>query len=125
MLNKKIFQDNALKFTPAREQLWSLFQDKAKPMSYEDIKDFISMDKATFYRNMSILEEKNLINSFESSDKKRYYEIDNNPHAHFICRVCGEIRCLDIEMSSILSDVEIDNVIIYGKCEKCKKEDFI
>jgi len=120
MFNKKIFQDKSLKFTPAREQLWSLFEANNRPLSYEDIKDFISMDKATFYRNMTILEEKNLINSFESSDKKRYYEIEQTPHAHFICRICGDIKCLEIDMNAILVDEEIDNVIIYGKCSKCR-----
>ena len=33
------------------------------------------LEKATFYRNITIFEEENLINSFESNDKKRYFEI--------------------------------------------------
>ena len=38
--------------------------NSSKPLSYEDIKDKISMDKTTFYRNITIFEEENLINSF-------------------------------------------------------------
>ena len=40
----------------------------------EDIKSDISMDKATFYRNISKFEEEDILNSFESNDKKRYYK---------------------------------------------------
>ena len=53
MNSKELIRSKSLKFTPAREALLEIFQKSAKPISYEDIKDKISMDKATFYRNVN------------------------------------------------------------------------
>ena len=67
-----------IKLTTARKSILELLVNSNKPLSYEDMKDNISMDKATFYRNINIFEEENLISSFESNDKKnvdRRYEV--------------------------------------------------
>ncbi len=37
----------------------------------KNIKENLFMDKATFYRNITIFEEEQIIDSFESNDKKR------------------------------------------------------
>ncbi len=62
-----------IKLTTARKSILELLINSNKPLSYEDMKDKISMDKATFYRNITIFEEENIISSFESNDKKRTY----------------------------------------------------
>ena len=54
-----------IKLTSARKSILDILINSSKPLSYEDIKDKISMDKATFYRNITIFEEGNIINSFE------------------------------------------------------------
>lgn len=64
-----------IKLTSARKSILELLVNSNKPLSYEDMKEYISMDKATFYRNITIFEEENLISSFESNYKKRYFEI--------------------------------------------------
>lgn len=53
-----------IKLTSARKSILDILINSSKPLSYEDIKDKISMDKATFYRNITIFEEGNIINSF-------------------------------------------------------------
>jgi Fe2+ or Zn2+ uptake regulation protein len=50
-----------IKLTSARKSILELLIDSNKPLSYEDMKDNISMDKATFYRNITIFEEENLL----------------------------------------------------------------
>ena len=52
-----------IKLTSARKSILDILINSSKPLSYEDIKDKISMDKATFYRNITIFEEGNIINS--------------------------------------------------------------
>ena len=64
-----------IKLTSARKSILELLIDSKKPLSYEDMKENISMDKATFYRNITIFEEESVISSFESNDKKRYLKI--------------------------------------------------
>ncbi len=54
-----------IKLTSARKSILDILINSSKPLSYEDIKDKISMDKSNFfYRNITIFEEENLINSF-------------------------------------------------------------
>lgn len=113
-----LFKNTNIKQTSARVELLKVFSDFKKPISYEDIKENLSMDKATFYRNISLFEEEGIINSFESNDKKRYFELKSNPHAHFICKLCNKIECIDTLHINI-PDYKIDNVTISGICKKC------
>ncbi len=108
-----------IKLTSARTAILEVLIKANRPLSYDNIKDKISMDKATFYRNITKFEEENLIDSFESNDKKRYYEIKKNPHAHFICSQCSSVECLNDETKIHLPDYKIENIIIKGICPNC------
>lgn len=108
-----------LKLTTAGKEILEILSSSSKPLSYEDMKNDISMDKATFYRNIIKLQEENLVNGFESNNKKRYFEIKKNPHAHFICTVCNSIECLNILKDLTISNGTVENIIIKGKCRKC------
>jgi len=109
-----------IKLTTARKAILEILIASSKPLCYEDLKDKISMDKATFYRNISKFEEENIINSFESNDKKRYFEVQKNPHAHFICTSCSKVSCLPDDSNISLPGYQIDNVIIKGICPTCQ-----
>ena len=108
-----------IKLTTARKSILELLVNSNKPLSYEDMKDNISMDKATFYRNITIFEEENLISSFESNDKKIYFEIKKNQHSHFICSTCSKIECIHQKLEFNLPDYKIENIIIKGICKNC------
>jgi Fur family transcriptional regulator, ferric uptake regulator len=108
-----------IKLTSARKSILELLINSNKPLSYEDMKDNISMDKATFYRNITIFEEENLISSFESNDKKRYFEIKKTQHSHFICSSCSKIECIHEKLDFHLPDYKIENIIIKGVCKNC------
>ncbi len=114
-----------IKLTSARKSILELLLDSNKPLSYEDMKENISMDKATFYRNITIFEEEAIVSSFESNDKKRYFEISKTPHSHFICSSCSKIECIHKKIDLNLPEYKIDNIIIKGVCIDCltKKEE--
>jgi len=114
----QIIKDKNIKLTTARVAILELFKTANKPLSYEDIKKDIAMDKATFYRNISKFEEKGIINAFESNDRRRYFELNIKPHAHFVCVSCNSVKCIktiDID----IPNHQINNVIINGKCDIC------
>jgi len=116
---QNIIEDKNLKLTSARRELLEILLQEDKPVSFDDIKNKIHMDKATFYRNASKFEEESILNSFESNDKKRYYELQKIPHAHFICNYCNAIECLtNIEPIKIEGYV-IEDMIFKGSCKKC------
>ena len=104
-----------IKLTTARKSILDILATSKKPLSYEDLKDKIFMDKATFYRNISFFEDQNLINSFESNDKKRYFEIKDKEHIHFICSNCSTIECIYDKPNFSLDGYRIDTIILKGK----------
>ena len=59
-----------IKLTSARKSILEIMINSNKPLSYEDMKDLISMDKATFYRNITIFEEENIISLLSEMIKK-------------------------------------------------------
>jgi len=118
---EELTKDTDIKLTSARKEILETFVDAHKPLSYHDIKANISMDKATFYRNIAIFEEQNIISSFESHDKKRYFEIVKLPHGHFICNLCDNVECLQSEIGLDLEGYLVENIIIKGLCPQCNK----
>lgn len=118
---KTLITEKNIKPTVARMHILKILKDATKPLSYEDLRVDLPMDKATFYRNISKFENEGLLNSFESNDKKRYFELKLQPHAHFVCTKCNEIKCInDVNIS--LDGYEITNVTMNGKCKKCLEE---
>ena len=116
---QNIISEKNIKLTTARKALLEIFSNSSKPLSYEDIKDSLSMDKATFYRNMTKFEEESIINSFESNDKKRYFEIQKTKHSHFICSSCSNIECIHEKLDLKLESYQINDIIIKGICPTC------
>lgn len=115
---EELIKDKNIKLTTARIKLLEILKEADRPLCYEEMKNDISMDKATFYRNISKFEEEGILNAFESNDKKRYFEVKLNPHAHFVCIKCNSVECIkDIDIT--LPNYEINNVIINGKCPSC------
>ncbi|MCF6173079.1 MAG: transcriptional repressor [Campylobacteraceae bacterium] len=115
----QIIKEKNLKLTPARVEVLEMLVTKNKPISYEDIKDELSMDKATFYRNIAKFEENSIIRSFESNDKKRYFSLEQNFHPHFICTKCNTISCLSEKNIIDMKGYIIESIIIKGICSKC------
>ncbi|MDQ7066590.1 MAG: transcriptional repressor [Sulfurimonas sp.] len=115
---ENLIKEKNLVLTVARKELLEIFFNARKPLSFEEVKDKITMDRATFYRNISKFEDKSIIKSFESNDKKRYYEVQQSPHPHFICNVCNKIECLD-EVDVNIKKYIIQDIILKGICQKC------
>ncbi|MDX1807952.1 MAG: transcriptional repressor [Sulfurospirillaceae bacterium] len=114
-----IIKDKNLKLTPARIEILEILIAKNKPISYEDIKDTLSMDKATFYRNIAKFEESSIIRSFEANDKKRYFSLEQNFHPHFICTKCNMISCLNEANIIRMENYKIESIVIKGICPLC------
>lgn len=117
---KTLIKDKNLRLTPARQSLLEILLAAEKPLCYEEIKENIRMDKATFYRNMDIFEEKGITKSFESGNKKRYYELTHTAHAHFVCSLCNKVACMEhYPVPSHIKGAKVDTVIVKGICNAC------
>ncbi len=116
---EKIIEHKNIKLTSARHELLELFIEATKPISFEDVKNRLTMDKATFYRNVSIFEKEAIVSSFESNDKKRYFELYKTPHAHFICNTCNKIECITDVNPIKIPGYKIVDMIFKGDCKEC------
>ena len=116
---ENIVKKKNIKLTTARRAILEILFYAKHPLSYEDIKQDIIMDKATFYRNITKFEQENIINSFESDDKKRYFEISQQPHPHFICTLCHKVECIKKPLNFDLEGYLIENIILKGLCKNC------
>ncbi len=110
-----------LKITRARKQILEHLREATRPICYEDIKASLSMDKATFYRNIITFEAHGMIQCFESNNKKRYYELLKTPHAHFICTNCNTIHCIKRDVNIQLEPYRVDDIILKGLCPHCQE----
>ena len=115
----KTIQNKNLRLTSSRKSLIERFTGAIRPLSYEDCKTSIDMDKATFYRNMHAFETAGVIRKIESDDKKWYFELSTTEHAHFICDRCHSVECLEELPLQHLSGYTVDTVIYKGKCQRC------
>lgn len=115
-----IFEKHHIKQTQARLAIVNVLKEAHSPMNYEQIKGKLnlSMDKATFYRNVAKFEEAGLIHKFESDDRKWYFELSSTTHAHFICEACHQITCMDIMFDAMEEDVT--SIVLKGRCKACK-----
>ncbi|NKQ41891.1 MAG: transcriptional repressor [Sulfurovum sp.] len=116
---EKFIKNKKIKLTDARISILEKLFAAHRPLSYNDIKEHISMDKATFYRNIIKFQEEGLVSSFESNDKNRYFEITKSPHPHFICTSCNIIECVQEPVVFDLDGYQIEDIILKGKCESC------
>jgi Fur family ferric uptake transcriptional regulator len=116
----ELVKDKDLKLTHARAEILEKLSHATRPLSYDEIKEDISMDKATFYRNITTFEEKMIVNSFESNDRKRYFEVNKSPHPHFICTHCNKIECINEPLNFNLEGYIIENIILKGICKECQ-----
>jgi Fur family ferric uptake transcriptional regulator len=119
---KKLFKDKNIKFTTAREMILDILSQAKSPLSYEQIRSKMStdMDKATFYRNISLFEEANIVQKFESDERKWYFEFFKKTHAHFICESCHSVTCIDFEINPDIKEYSVKNIILKGICNICK-----
>jgi Fur family ferric uptake transcriptional regulator len=119
---REIIKLSGLKITSPREMLIELLNKSQKPICYNDIKNDISMDKATFYRTMNSFEVANIVSIIDSSDKKRYYELKKDSHSHFSCNICHGIECINSKHIIDLVGYDIQSITIHGVCATCNKK---
>lgn len=111
-----------IKLTTAREAILEVLSSAKKPLSYEEIKNLLKtdMDKATFYRNISLFIDEKIVQKFESTNKKWYFELTKKTHAHFICDSCHNITCMNFDLSENFKDYTVNNILLKGICKNCK-----
>jgi len=135
-----IFQEKAralgVKTTPQRLAVYRELASRKGHPTVEEIyhalkKEMPSLSLATVYRTLRYLEEMGLVKKAPAVDEKMRYEVELKPHAHFVCRKCGNIMDVPLEceecpelnrwMEGEGVTLEESQLILYGLCRGCKE----
>lgn len=98
-------------------------------MIYNSIREEIpNVSLGTVYRNLNLLAELGEIRRLNCGNGPERFDADTHPHYHFICRECGQMQDLPMDvLTKINSQAQeycggrIDSHItyFYGLCENC------
>jgi len=114
------------KLTPQRQAiLESLFGNTTHPSASEIHRDvcrrFPMLSLATVYNTLRLLEAAQEIRSIRAGTDRTLYDYRTDPHAHFICRSCGNV--IDIEEEGVREldghRIQFQEVTYQGICSVC------
>lgn len=131
----KFLIDNDIKPTPNRILVLRQLMSASHPVSLADIEAALdTMDKASIFRVLELLAEKEIVHLIEDGSRSLKYELCTNlghhdihdHHVHFYCERCKETFCFKevhvpvIEMPEGFRAHAV-NYMLKGICPKCAK----
>jgi len=129
---KKILQTNNLKATHQRLSILNTLEQQGHididNLYNTIIKQNPTISKATLYRNINELIEKDIIVEVKIPHQKNRYEIKKDPHIHLVCKFCGDVLDNTVDLSMIINNIQHNTqfqiqssfVIFEGICPSCK-----
>lgn len=133
MKHQQLLQHHQLKATPQRIAIIELMHHAGHISIddlYRDIREkFTSISLATLYKNVHSMMSVNLIREVKISGQKAKYEIEKIPHAHVVCRACGELKDIAFDPAVLMQETikesdyaaEEVSIVISGVCPKCQE----
>ncbi len=92
------------------------------------LKKFNSISLATIYKNINLMLDNSFIQEVKLPQNKSVYEITKEVHSHLVCQKCEEVSDIELELQTILHEVQIQsnfkvsktNLVLSGICKKCQ-----
>ena len=126
----------SIKPTPNRVLVVRELLRATHPISLGDLEKLLgySMDKASIFRVLELLSEKEVTHVIENGSRSLKYELchaegphdASDQHPHFYCARCGTVYCLDdVTIPAITLpagyQVKSTNFMFKGICPKCSE----
>ena len=133
----QLLKENKLKITSERKEIMKVLEDVETPLSPADIFNRVKSalprtNLSTVYRNLELLEQKDLVKRFGFKKNRFYYELipDRPHHHHVICKRCGMVEDSKILAEGFIEKVadsssfkiEDHNFDFFGLCRPCQTE---
>lgn len=113
---------HGFRLTAPRKKILSILATQKQPISFDEYAAIDPhIDKSTFYRTMQSFETAQIIHGIESDEGKRYFELSETLHPHFICQHCHTIACLPPQPIIAPQGYSVESVIYKGVCPQCLK----
>lgn len=133
MNHQHLLQHHNLKATPQRIAIIEFMQHSGH-ISIDELfslirQKFASISLATLYKNIHTMLEVSLIREVKVPGMKSKYEIEKKPHAHALCKKCGELIDIPFDSTQLLKNTAQESnyiadevsIVISGICPKCQK----
>jgi len=93
---------------------------------YKALKEeYPNLSIATVYNTLKLLSKEGFVNQLMISDSKVIYDSNTDNHAHFMCKACGKIEDVKIDLPFQVpktvngNQVEEVHIYLYGICKDC------
>ena len=89
---------------------------------------FPNISLGTVYRNLTLLADMGEILRIRVGDGVDHFDYDTSPHYHFVCRECGSVLDIDMEVTkeedqaaqkNFEGEIEGHRTYVYGRCLNC------
>jgi len=110
MSHVDILKLHSLKATPQRLCVLDVLEDYGH-VTLEEIEKhtktkFPTLSLSTIYRNINEMVKKEILSEVKIANKKEYYEITKENHAHLICLKCGKIEDFKINTNTLIKEAQ-------------------
>jgi len=122
------------RLTPQRLMILDAVQQAGDHVTPEQVYETVhrqnpAVSRATIYRTLDFLCEMRLVTAMRWGGHT-YYEIaGETPHHHVICRTCGQVEELDIQLVETFVEsvwrkqrfaIDMDHITVFGLCRQCR-----
>ena len=132
---RDLLRSEGLRATRPRLEVLVVLHEEAAPMTHEQIMAKIpegTGDKASVWRLLADLSERNLLRRMDLGDRVWRYELRDtcrkvaDDHSHLLCEACGAVSCLpplvvraqDGSIPEALQGAEF-RIRVMGRCGDC------
>lgn len=135
-----LLRKGGLDYTAHRLTVLEIIGNSSSPLTAQAIFETMSrtqgVNRVTVYRILDLLVKRELVDRITGGDRSFYYGLAPNanhpPHAHFHCKGCGSIECLNpeglqLDMGFVERTfpgwIEKAEVRLDGLCKNCLKRE--
>lgn len=122
-----------LKYSRQRESIKACLMERydhpTADAIYTSIREvFPNISLGTVYRNLNLLVDLGEIQKLTCGDGKDHFDAEISPHYHFVCKDCGAVLDLPMELLPEVNDkaesclgarVDSHTIYFYGACPDC------
>ena len=114
------------------EELRTRHDHPTADILYRSLREaFPHISLGTVYRNLNLLADLGQISRIRCEEGMEHFDCDTHDHYHFVCRCCGKILDLPMEIipdldakaeSAGVGSIEAHALLFYGRCSACGAE---
>ncbi len=119
-----------MRLTKHRREILDVLEKSDETMSAADINASLPhINLVTIYRTLEYFVEEKAIKKLHFGEQEAQYEVQDDPHHHAICSVCGKVIHFMVDDSALLQEFSLPDfsithleVTLHGTCSEHKRE---